>query len=105
MRLLPMWPAILRPGNTRAGVAHIPMEPCCRLDLEPWVMFPRAMPHRLMLPARRKRSKRGEKMMTKQVRVVACAARCQVAESRVQPEQQPQPVFPIRVVKQNRCGW
>ena len=31
----PMWPAILRPGSTRLGVADIPMDPCCLLDLDP----------------------------------------------------------------------
>ncbi len=50
-RELPMWPAIFRPGSTRDGVALAPMDPCCRFDLEPWVIRPRFMPHRLMEPA------------------------------------------------------
>ena len=46
-----MWPAILRPGKTLAGVAEEPMEPRCLLDLDPWVMAPLLMFHLLMVPA------------------------------------------------------
>ena len=50
-REFPIWPAILRPGSTRDGVALAPMEPCCRFDFDPCVMSPRFMPHRLIEPA------------------------------------------------------
>jgi len=50
-RSLPIWPAILRPGKTLAGVAEEPMDPRCLLDLDPWVMGPLLMFHLLMVPA------------------------------------------------------
>ncbi len=50
-RLLPICPAILRPGRTRLGVADDPMEPCCLFDLDPCVMLPRWWFHLLMAPA------------------------------------------------------
>lgn len=53
-RTLPIWPAALRPGNTRPGVEPGPVEPCSRLLLEPCVMLPRAKPHRLMPPGQQR---------------------------------------------------
>ena len=52
LRLLPICPAILRPGSTREGVADDPMDPCCRCDLEPCVIRPRLWFQRLIVPAR-----------------------------------------------------
>ena len=49
-RLLPIWPGILRPLNTRDGVAEAPIEPGARTLCEPWDFGPAAKRWRLIVP-------------------------------------------------------
>ena len=49
-RLLPIWPGLFMPLNTRDGVADAPMEPGARTLCEPWDFGPEAKRWRLIVP-------------------------------------------------------